>query len=71
MKKPKIMNAQEACGQIRDGAVLVNTGMLMAANAEAILAEMERSFLETGKPCGLTLMHSSSQSCLLYTSRCV
>ncbi len=62
MKKPQIMTVSEACAQIRDGAVIVNTGMLMAANAEAVLTEMERSFLETGHPRDLTLMHSSSQS---------
>lgn len=62
MKKPKIMSPQEACREIPDGAVIVNTGMLLAANSEAVLTEMERSFLETGHPRALTLMHSSSQS---------
>lgn len=62
MKKPKIMSPQEACREIPDGAVIVNTGMLLAANSEAVLTEMERSFLDTGHPRDLTLMHSSSQS---------
>lgn len=62
MKKPVIMTAREACGHIRDGAVIVNTGMLLAANAEAVLTAMEESFLQTRHPSGLTLMHSSSQS---------
>lgn len=62
MKKPVIMTAREACGHIRDGDVIVNTGMLLAANSEAVLTAMEESFLQTGHPNGLTLMHSSSQS---------
>ena len=49
MKKPVIMTAREACGHIRDGAVIVNTGMLLAANAEAVLTAMEESFLQTSK----------------------
>lgn len=62
MRKPKKMSAREACGQIPDGAVIVNTGMMLAANSEEVLTEMEKLFLETGHPCGMTLMHSSSQS---------
>lgn len=62
MNRPRIMTAREAAMQIRDGDVIVNTGMLLAANAEAVLTAMEDAFLETGHPNGLTLMHSSSQS---------
>ena len=62
MKKTQIITAREAAGKIRDGAVLVNTGMMAACNCETLLREIERSFLETGKPCSLTLIHSSSQS---------
>lgn len=62
MKKTQIVTAREAVGKIKDHAVLINTGMMLACNCETILREIERSFLETGKPYGLTLMHSSSQS---------
>ena len=62
MKRTKIVTAREAVEKIKDGSVLLNTGMLMAGNCEAILKEIERSFLACGKPAGLTLLHSSSQA---------
>ena len=62
MKRPRFVTAKEAVGYIKDGAVLINTGMMLACNCEAVLKEIERSYLEDGRPRGLTLMHSSSQA---------
>ena len=62
MKKTQVVTAREAVEKIKDHSVLINTGMMLACNCETILREIERSFLETGRPYGLTLMHSSSQS---------
>ncbi|MBQ6322213.1 MAG: acyl CoA:acetate/3-ketoacid CoA transferase [Lachnospiraceae bacterium] len=62
MHKPKIITAKEAADIIQNGSVLVNTGMMLAGNCEAILRAMEESFLSSGKPNGLTLIHSASQA---------
>ena len=62
MRTTKIVTKEEAVSKIHDGAVIVNTGMMLACNCEAVLRQIESSFLETGHPRGLTLMHSSSQS---------
>ena len=62
MKRPQIVTAKEAVDKIKNGAVLINTGMMLACSCEAVLKEIESSFLTSGRPSGLTLMHSSSQS---------
>ena len=62
MRKPQIITPEEAAGKIRNGSVLVNTGMVLAGNCESVLRAMESSFLSSGSPHGLTLIHSSSQA---------
>lgn len=59
MTTSKFCTASDAAALIKDGATVAvaGNGAGMGA-AEEILAAIERRFLETGHPCGLTLVHS-------------
>ena len=56
VKKNKIVSAEEAVRVIRDGDTLAFGGFVGVGAAEEIALELERYYLETGKPRDLTLM---------------
>lgn len=57
----KLITARQAVDQVEDGAWLVTSGFQMIAHAEELSVALERRFLETGAPRGLTLMHGGGQ----------
>ncbi len=61
MKKGKIVTAQAAVSAIRDGDVVATEGFVGAGFAEEIAVEIERQFLETGRPRNLTLIYPAGQ----------
>lgn len=62
MKKPLFLSAEEAAKLIRDNSTIATIGMTLVSASETILKAIEKSFLETGSPSGLTLVHSCGQS---------
>ena len=62
MKKPIFVSGEEAAAMITDGSTVATIGMTLVSAAETILTALENRFLETGKPEGLTLVHSCGQS---------
>jgi len=59
MRTTRFLNAADAAALIQDGSTVAisgnGAGMI---SAEAVFAALEKRFLETGRPCGLTLVHS-------------
>lgn len=62
MKKPVFMTGREAAELITDGSTVATIGMTLVSAAETILSAVEKRFIETGHPNGLTLLHSCGQS---------
>lgn len=62
MRKPKFVTAKEAAEMIHNGSTIATIGMTLVSASESILKEIEKKFLETGKPNQLTLVHSCGQS---------
>lgn len=60
--RANFITAGEAAGYIKDGMTVCPIGMTLVSASEAILKAIERSFLETGHPSGITLLHSCGQS---------
>ncbi|MDB4868376.1 MAG: acetate CoA-transferase YdiF, partial [Cohnella sp.] len=58
----KRMSAQSAVELIKDGVTVAVVGFTMMGASETVLKELERSFLEEGKPRNLTLFHCAGQS---------
>jgi propionate CoA-transferase len=56
------ISAAEAAAMIPSGATIATVGMTLVGAAESILTEIERRFLESKTPNGLTLVHASGQS---------
>jgi propionate CoA-transferase len=59
--RSKIVTADEAIALIRDGDTLASTGFVQTGFAEALLSALERRFLATGSPRGLTLFAAAGQ----------
>jgi propionate CoA-transferase len=56
----KVLSADEAVARIHDGATLAMSGAGLAGFAEEVAVAIERSFLATGHPRGLTLVHATA-----------
>lgn len=54
--KNKIVSAAEAIALIRDNDVVTTTGFVQSCIPEALHAALEKRFVDTGKPEGLTLI---------------
>ncbi len=59
MAKHKIISAADAIAFIGDGAVITTSGFVQSCIPEALHAALERRFVETGSPRGLTLIMCS------------
>lgn len=58
----RFVSMAEVPGLIPDGATVVSDGMTLMGVADQLLAEIESSFLATGRPSGLTWMQAAGQS---------
>ncbi len=61
MSKGKLVSADEAIAIIHDGDVLATTGYGGNGTPEHLLVALEKRFLDSGSPRGLTLVHSTGQ----------
>ena len=61
MKAKPIITAGEAAGQVRDGDTVASSGFVSSAIPEALIKALEKRFLETGAPRGLTYFYAGSQ----------
>ncbi|MCH9047227.1 MAG: acyl CoA:acetate/3-ketoacid CoA transferase, partial [SAR324 cluster bacterium] len=59
MSKGKLVSAHEAIAIIQDGDVLATTGYGGNGTPEHLLVALEKRFLDSGSPRGLTLVHST------------
>ncbi len=57
----KFVTAAEAVAQIKDGDAIGISGFVGCVHPEEISATVQKSFLETGHPCGLTLVYAAGQ----------
>jgi propionate CoA-transferase len=57
----KIIEAGEAAALVHSGSTVACAGFVGAGHAEAVTAALERRFLETALPRGLTLVYSAGQ----------
>ena len=64
MKKANFISPKEAVSMIPDGSTLCTIGMTLVSASESILKEIERSYLEEGHPCDLTLVHTCGQAAM-------
>ena len=62
MLRANFISAKEAAAFIKDGDTICPVAMTLVSASESILKELETSFLETGHPAELTLLHSCGQS---------
>ena len=53
---------EQVAAGIKDGSTVCTIGMTLVSASESNLKAIEKSFLETGHPCNLTLLHSCGQS---------
>lgn len=60
--KDKQVSVESAVDLIQDGYTIATVGFTLMGAAETILKEIERRYLETGSPSGLTLLHGAGQS---------
>jgi len=60
-KKGKVVSAAEAVRVIRDRDTVATGGFVGIGFAEEIAVEIEKNFLETGKPRDLTLLYAAGQ----------
>jgi propionate CoA-transferase len=57
----KVIPVEDAVSVLQDGDVLANSGYGGHGMPEQLLASLEKRFLETGHPRGLTLIHATGQ----------
>lgn len=62
MLKANFISAKEAAAKVKDGDTICTIAMTLVSASESILKELESTFLNTGHPSGLTLLHSCGQS---------
>jgi len=62
MRRPVFKSSDEVAEMVFDGATVTTIGMTLAGASEEILKALEESFLSTGHPRNLTLVHSAGQS---------
>ena len=62
MRKPVFLNGDEAAALIDDNKAIATIGMTLVSASETILKALDKRFMETGHPRGLTLIHSCGQS---------
>jgi len=55
----KVISAEQAASLIKDGDTVGAAAIVMAGWPEDLAVAMEKRFLETGHPAGITLVHSS------------
>src|SRR5208337_4944266 len=55
----KVISAEQAAALIKDGATIGFSALLIAGWPEEIGIAIEKRFLETGHPAGLTIVHGS------------
>lgn len=61
MRKVKIMTAEEAAALVKDNDVIATSGFVASGCPEALTKALEKRFLESGKPEGVTLFYSAAQ----------
>jgi propionate CoA-transferase len=61
MRLKKIVEPEDAVAVIRDGDVIATSGYAGSGTPDQLLVALEKRFLETGAPRGLTLVHSTGQ----------
>ena len=57
----KFVTAAEAVAVIKDGDTLGFSGFVGCVHPEEVTATIQKSFLETGHPCGLTIVYAAGQ----------
>ncbi len=62
MIKAKFYKPDEIAAMFKDGMTVCPIGMTLVSASESILKALEKSFLETGHPRDMTLLHSCGQS---------
>jgi propionate CoA-transferase len=60
-RRDKIVTAAEAVRLVRDGATVATGGFVGIGFAEAIAEQLERRFLDSGRPRELTLVYAAGQ----------
>lgn len=60
--KANFITAKDAVSYLKNGCTVATIGMTLVSASESILKEIEDSFLKTGNPRNLTLLHSCGQS---------
>src|SRR5258706_2477206 len=61
MRLKKIVEPEDAVAVIHDGDVIATSGYAGSGTPDQLLVALEKRFLETGEPGGLTLVHSTGQ----------
>lgn len=62
MMKANFITADQAAALVKDGMTVCPVAMTLVGASESILKAIEHSFLETGHPADITLLHSCGQS---------
>jgi len=59
--KKKILTAQQAAKMIKNNSTVATNGFIGTAFAEELAVEIEKRFIKTGEPNGLTLIYGAGQ----------
>ncbi|MGB4609423.1 MAG: CoA-transferase [Saccharofermentanales bacterium] len=59
---PKFIEKHEIPALVKNDCTICTVGMTLISSSETTLKALEKSFLETGEPKNLTLLHSAGQS---------